>query len=247
MMQDQVPTQAGEVATAADLGGVVHDFSAISLFLQADFIVKSVMVLLLLASVYSWAIMYEKWRTYRRVRQLADKFEDVFWSGNSLEDLYEGVSKQPDHPLAMVFAAAMREWQRSLSGKGLGRLGASLSERIETVMRVTVQREMEHLEHRLSFLATVGSVAPFVGLFGTVWGIMNSFESIALSQNTSLAVVAPGIAEALFATALGLLAAIPAVVAYNKLTGDLGRYATRLENFSDEFSAVISRQLDEKV
>ncbi len=246
MMQDQMPTPAGEVAVTTDLGGVVHDFSAFGLFLQADLVVKAVMILLLLASVYSWAIMYEKWRTIRRVRRQADKFEDVFWSGNSLEDLYEGVAKQPEHPFAMVFAAAMREWQRAIGGKGLGRLGASLSERIETVMRVTLQREMERLERRLSFLATVGSVAPFVGLFGTVWGIMNSFESIALSQNTSLAVVAPGIAEALFATALGLLAAIPAVVAYNKLTGDLGRYAGRLENFCDEFSAVISRQLDDK-
>ncbi|MFZ5609575.1 MAG: protein TolQ [Pseudomonadota bacterium] len=237
-MQDQV-TQT------TDLGGVVHDFSAFGMFMQADLVVKSVMVLLLLVSFWSWAIIIDKLIAYRRIRQRADAFEDRFWSGSSLDDLYQAIAKQADHPLALIFSSAMREWQRSLA-KSARFDPAAVAARIATIMRVTREREMGLMEKRLGFLATVGSVAPFVGLFGTVWGIMNSFQSIATSQNTSLAVVAPGIAEALFATALGLLAAIPAVAGYNKLTGELGRFGQRLESFCEEFSTIISRQLEDK-
>ena len=184
----------------------------------------------------------------RRLQQAAASFEDTFWSGGSLDDLYDRVGQRPVDPMSAVFAAAMREWRRSAAKGLLGTPGmrSSLQQRIERVMNVTVGREMDRVERFMSFLATVGSTAPFVGLFGTVWGIMNSFQAIAASKNTSLAVVAPGIAEALFATALGLVAAIPAVVAYNKLATDFGRYAGRLEGFATEFSAILSRQLDER-
>jgi biopolymer transport protein TolQ len=237
-----------EALTATQLAGSVsRDLSMWALFWQADPVVKAVMFMLIAASFWSWAIIFEKILRLRRVARLADSFEQEFWSGGSLEDLYQRVGPTPDHPLSVLFAAAMREWRRS-SERGLltghGALGA-LNTRIGQVMRVSIDREMERLEGYLSFLASVGSTAPFVGLFGTVWGIMNSFHSIGLSKNTSLAVVAPGIAEALFATALGLLAAIPAVIAYNKLSNDLGRYANRLEGFAGEFSAILSRQLEE--
>ena len=223
--------------------------SMISLFLQADLIVKGVMVLLLAASFWSWAIIFDKVLKVKRLVRAADAFEESFWSGGSIEDLYDRIGSRPVDPMSATFAAAMLEWRRS-AAKGLvvvGALQASLKERIEKAMNVTVGRELERAERYMSFLATVGSTAPFVGLFGTVWGIMNSFESIAATKNTSLAVVAPGIAEALFTTALGLIAAIPAVVGYNKLTTDLGRYGNRLDNFASEFSAILSRQLEEKV
>ena len=229
-------------------GAVAHDLSILGLFLQADIIVKVVMVILLIASFWSWAVIFDKLMRLRRLRRDATTFEESFWSGGSLDDLYDRIGSRPLDPMSAIFAAAMREWRRS-AAKGLtnsNTLRASLQDRIERVMQVTVGREMERLERFMAYLATVGSTAPFVGLFGTVWGIMNSFQSIAASKNTSLAVVAPGIAEALFATALGLVAAIPAVVAYNKLSTDFGRYAGRLEAFSSEFSAILSRQLDEK-
>jgi biopolymer transport protein TolQ len=239
----------GNPLDAAALGGVVsHDLSILGLFLQADIIVNVVMLLLLLASFWSWAVIFDKLMRLRRLRRDADAFEEGFWSGGSLDDLYDRIGARPLDPMSAIFAAAMREWRRS-AAKGLtgsDSLRASLQDRIERVMGVTFGREMERLERFMAYLATVGSTAPFVGLFGTVWGIMNSFQSIAASKNTSLAVVAPGIAEALFATALGLVAAIPAVVAYNKLSTDFGRYAGRLEAFSSEFSAILSRQLDEK-
>jgi biopolymer transport protein TolQ len=182
----------------------------------------------------------------RRLRVQAEEFEESFWSGGSLENLYDRIDNRPKEPMASVFTAAMREWRRS-AAKGLSETAqkASLAQRIDRVMQVTMGREIEALERNMTFLATVGSTAPFVGLFGTVWGIMNSFQAIAQSKDTSLAVVAPGIAEALFATALGLVAAIPAVVAYNKISTDLGRYAARLEAFGDEFSAILSRQFEE--
>ena len=219
-----------------------------SLFLSADWIVKSVMLVLLVASVWCWAIIFDKTCRFRRLQRRANKFEDEFWSGGSLEELYERVGQQPSDPMTAVFSAAMREWRRS-SAKGLvyneaGRSG--LRDRLERVMQVTVAREIERLERYMMFLASVGSTAPFVGLFGTVWGIMNSFQSIAVTKQTNLAVVAPGIAEALFATALGLVAAIPAVIAYNKLSTDLGRYAGRMETFAGEFIAILSRQIEEK-
>jgi biopolymer transport protein TolQ len=230
-------------------GAVAPTLSMISLFLQADLIVKGVMVLLLAASFWSWAIIFDKVLKVKRLIRAADTFEESFWSGGSIEDLYDRIGSRPVDPMSATFAAAMLEWRRS-AAKGLvvvGALQASLKERIEKAMNVTVGRELERAERYMSFLATVGSTAPFVGLFGTVWGIMNSFESIAATKNTSLAVVAPGIAEALFTTALGLIAAIPAVVGYNKLTTDLGRYGNRLDNFASEFSAILSRQLEEKV
>ncbi len=225
-----------------------QDLSIVTLFLQADTIVKLVMLLLLAASLWSWAVIFDKLSRLRRLRRDAEHFEETFWSGGSLDDLYDRIGARPLDPMSAVFAAAMREWRRSVA-KGLvasSTMKASLQERIERVMHVTVGREMERLERFMSFLATVGSTAPFVGLFGTVWGIMNSFQSIAAAKNTSLAVVAPGIAESLFATALGLVAAIPAVIAYNKFSTDFGRYAGRLDAFASEFSAILSRQLDEK-
>jgi len=219
-----------------------------NLCLQTDSIVKLVLLLLLAASFWSWAVIFDKVLRLRRLQQAASSFEDTFWSGGSLDDLYDRVGQRPIDPMSAVFAAAMREWRRSAAKGLLGTPGmrSSLQQRIERVMNVTVGREMDRVERFMSFLATVGSTAPFVGLFGTVWGIMNSFQAIAASKNTSLAVVAPGIAEALFATALGLVAAIPAVVAYNKLATDFGRYASRLEGFATEFSAILSRQLDER-
>ncbi len=234
--------------TTTDLGGMAHDLSLWGLFLQADWVVKSVMIGLLFASIWVWAIVFEKVTTLRRAARAADGFEDAFWSGGSLDELYRREGENPTHPVAAVFGAGMREWRRGASRLGPPGMAAfaatGLKERIERAMGVAVQREMERLERWMTFLASVGSVAPFVGLFGTVWGIMNSFTAIAGMQNTNLAVVAPGIAEALFATAIGLVAAIPAVLAYNKLSSDLARYAARLEAFAAEFAAILSRQAD---
>jgi biopolymer transport protein TolQ len=226
----------------------VADLSLWGLFMQADIIVKMVMLLLLFASFWSWAIIFEKTFRLKRLGSKAKQFEESFWSGGSLEELYDRVSNRPTDPMATIFVAAMREWRRSVSKGLLGteQMRASLQQRIDRVMQITLGREMDQVERQMVFLASVGSAAPFIGLFGTVWGIMNSFASIAASKNTSLAVVAPGIAEALFATALGLVAAIPAVLAFNKLTNDMGRYSTKLEGFAGEFGAILSRQLEEK-
>jgi biopolymer transport protein TolQ len=240
--------QSNAIDTLPLAGSITHDLSIVGLFLQSDAIVKLVLLILVLASFWSWAVIFDKVMRIRRLRQAASSFEETFWSGGSLDDLYERVGQRPPDPMTAVFSAAMREWRRSAAKNLLGSPGmrASLQQRIERVMTVTVGREMERVERFMAFLATVGSTAPFIGLFGTVWGIMNSFQAIAASKNTSLAVVAPGIAESLFATALGLVAAIPAVVAYNKLATDFGRYAGRLEAFASEFSAILSRQLDER-
>jgi biopolymer transport protein TolQ len=229
-------------------GTVTQHLSIFELFLQSDSIVKLTMLLLLLASFWSWAVIFDKSLRLRRLQQAAASFEETFWSGGSLDDLFDRVGQRPHDPMSAVFAAAMREWRRSAAKGLLGTavMRASLQQRIERVMNVTVGREMDRIERFMTFLATVGATAPFVGLFGTVWGIMDSFQSIAASKNTSLAVVAPGIAESLFATALGLVAAIPAVIAYNKLSTDFGRYAGRLDAFASEFSAILSRQLDER-
>ena len=234
------------ITSAALAGSIGHDLSVWGLFLQADIVVKIVMIMLILASFWCWAIIFEKILRMRRLWAQAEEFEEAFWSGGSLEDLYDRISNRPTSPMAAIFTAAMREWRRS-AAKGIAEAAqmAGLSQRIDRVMQVTLGREMEGLERHMTFLASVGSTGPFIGLFGTVWGIMNSFQAIANSKDTSLAVVAPGIAEALFATALGLVAAIPAVVAYNKISSDLGRYAARLESFSGEFSAILSRQFDE--
>jgi biopolymer transport protein TolQ len=239
-----------DAVDATGLGAqAAHDLSVWGLFMQADIVVKAVMLLLVLASVWSWAIIFDKTVLLRRLRRTANQFEEAFWSGGSLDDLYDRMSTRSTDPMSAIFIAAMREWRRFASRMkpGTGGQGtiAGLQQRIEKVMDITIGREMEHVERRMIFLASVGSAAPFIGLFGTVWGIMNAFTSIAASKNTSLAVVAPGIAEALFATALGLVAAIPAVVAYNKLSTDIGRYAERLENFAGEFSAILSRQVEE--
>ncbi len=236
-----MPDSVTEVILAAP----GSDLSLMALFVQAHIVVKIVIVGLLLASVWTWAIIINKTFLYRRVRRQMDRFETAFWSGRSLEDLYATVKGRNPGTMAAVFAAAMREWKRSFETGASSPLG--LQNRIDKVLDVTIGRETERLERRLLFLATVGSAAPFVGLFGTVWGIMTSFQAIATSKNTALAVVAPGIAEALLATALGLLAAIPAVVAFNKLSSDAAKISNRLEGFADEFSAILSRQIDERV
>ncbi len=240
------------IVETIELAGSVgaEHMSIWGLFVSADPVVKVVLVILVVASFWSWTIIFEKVMRFRRLRGLAEKFEEAFWSGGSLEELYDRVGKRPDHPMAAIFVAAMSEWRRSLArGLPAARQGLTvgLHQRIVQAMQVTLDSEVDNLDRYMSFLATVGSTAPFVGLFGTVWGIMNSFQAIAASKNTSLAVVAPGIAEALFATALGLVAAIPAVVAYNKLSSDLNRYEGRLEAFSAEFSAILSRQLEEDI
>ncbi len=232
------------VTQAALVVPTTGEVSLIALFLQAHIIVKIVVIGLLLASIWSWAIIVDKTLLYGRVRRQMDRFEKLFWSGQSLEDLYRSLTGRTPTAMASVFVAAMREWKRSFESGARSPIG--LQTRIDKVLDVTIGRETERLERRLLFLATVGSSAPFVGLFGTVWGIMTSFQAIAASKNTALAVVAPGIAEALLATALGLLAAIPAVIAYNKLSNEAAKIEQRLEGFGDEFSAILSRQVDER-
>src|SRR5690606_10020259 len=221
------------------------DHSIWALFWQAGWIVKLVMLGLLAASVWSWAIIVDKLLTFARMRVALNRFEEVFWSGQSLEELYRSLSERKTAGMGSIFVAAMREWKKSFE-KGV-KSSLSLQNRIDKAMDLALTREMERLESRLGFLASVGSAAPFIGLFGTVVGIMTSFQAIAASGATNLAVVAPGIAEALLATALGLLAAIPATIAYNKLTSDAGKLGLRMEGFADEFSAILSRQIDEKV
>ena len=234
------PVDLAQSALEAPVG----DFSLLNLFFEAHIVVQVVMVGLLLASVWCWAIIVDKSILFARTRSQMNRFEKVFWSGQSLEELYRSLSGRGNHSLAALFVAAMREWKRSHE-RGRAALG-NLNVRIDKVLDVTIAREVERLENRLLFLATVGSAAPFIGLFGTVWGIMSSFQAIAASKNTNLAVVAPGIAEALFATALGLFAAIPAVIAYNKFANEVGKLSARMEGFADEFSAILSRQIDER-
>lgn len=242
------PVTNVETQQTAPAGGpTINGVSILSLFMRADPIVKAVFVILVLASLWSWAIIINKWLALGTLRRRADKFEKTFWSGLSLDELYQQFSQRADHPFAAVFTSALREWRRAFEG-GAPResLLPGVKDRIDKAMNVTIQRETDGIERQLGFLATVGATAPFVGLFGTVWGIMNSFSAIAARHDTTLAVVAPGIAEALFATAMGLLAAIPAVIFYNKFVNEIGRYTGRMESFADEFSAILSRQLDEK-
>src|SRR5579863_369657 len=220
------------------------NLSLFHLFLHAHWVVETVMVGLLVCSVWVWAIAIDKTLLFSRLRRAGDRFEEAFWSGQSLEELYKSLATQEGHSTGVLFVAAMREWKRSLEGHA--RSFAGLQMRIEKVMNVAIAREVENMERRLLVLATVGSAGPFIGLFGTVVGIMTSFQSIAASQNTSLAVVAPGIAESLFATAIGLVAAIPATIFYNKFVTEVNRQAQRLEGFADEFSAILSRQIDER-
>lgn len=236
-----MPDAVTQAALAVPTSG---EISVIALFLQAHIVVKVIIIGLLLASIWSWAIIVDKTILYSRVRHQMDRFEKLFWSGQSLEELYRSLTGRTPTAMASVFVAAMREWKRSFESGARSPIG--LQTRIDKVLDVTIGRETERLERRLLFLATVGSAAPFIGLFGTVWGIMTSFQAIAASKNTALAVVAPGIAEALLATALGLLAAIPAVIAYNKLSNESAKIEQRLEGFGDEFSAILSRQVDER-
>lgn len=220
------------------------DHSLIGLFLQAGFIVKFVMIGLLIASIWSWAVMVDKYILFAKTTRQFNRFEDVFWSGRSLEELYQSLADKNPTGMGALFMAAMKEWKKSFERGAHSQIG--LQTRIDKVLDVSLAKESDRLEKRLGFLATVGSAAPFVGLFGTVIGIMTSFQAIAGSKSTNLAVVAPGIAEALLATALGLMAAIPAVIAYNKFSSDAGKLTSRLEGFADEFSAILSRQIDEK-
>ncbi|XUM22936.1 protein TolQ [Bradyrhizobium oligotrophicum S58] len=225
---------------SVDSGGL----SLIDLFGNAGWVVRIIMLGLISCSIWVWAIAIDKMFLFSRTRRSMDRFEQAFWSEESIEELYRVLSAKPTQSMAACFVAAMREWKRSFEGHA--RSFAGLQMRIEKVMNVSIAREVERLERRLLVLATVGSAGPFVGLFGTVWGIMTSFQAIAASKNTSLAVVAPGIAEALFATAIGLIAAIPATIFYNKFSSEVNRQAQRLEGFADEFSAILSRQIDER-
>jgi len=208
------------------------DFSLWSLFIRADFVVKSVILMLIGCSIYSWAIIIEKFRLFKKINLEAEEFEEKFWKSKSAETFYNSLPADLDNPMALLFKDSM---QTLLKAKNK----SNLSERISSILEVNIEKQIVILEKGFTFLATVGSTAPFIGLFGTVWGIMNSFQSIAISRNTSLAIVAPGIAEALFATALGLLAAIPAVVAYNKYNNDSKKYSQKLENFSKRFLSII--------
>ncbi len=231
---------------AGSAASVVHDLSMWGMFIQADWIVKSVILMLLMASFWCWAIIFEKYFTFRRIKEKAARFENEFWASEALDKFYEKSKKRANHPMAVMFVAAMEEWFRSKTANMLAPQGfrLSLKERIVQVMLVSRNREVENLERGLGFLATTGSAAPFIGLFGTVWGIMNSFHAIAASKNTSLVAVAPGIAEALFATAIGLFAAIPAVIAYNKFNTEVTRFSNKLDDFSTEFDTILSRQLE---
>ena len=223
-----------EVATqVVGLGGST-DFSLIQLFLRADFIVKAVIIILIGASIFSWALIFEKYKLFKRIEKTTTNFEDKFWKSRSAESFYNSHNNREKDPLANIFHSAMAELIKTKS-----KSSAVQTSRVSRVFEISADKEIKLIEKHFTFLATVGSTAPFIGLFGTVWGIMNSFQSIAISRNTSLAIVAPGIAEALFATALGLLAAIPAVIAYNKFNSDSKKYTGRIENFSKRFISII--------
>ena len=223
-----------EIATqVVGLGGAT-DFTLIQLFLRADFIVKSVIIILIAASVYSWALIFEKYKLFKKIEKSTTSFEEKFWKSRSAENFYNNLTNKEKDPVANIFQSAMVELIKTKS-----KSSSVQSARVSRIIEISADKEIKLIEKHFTFLATVGSTAPFIGLFGTVWGIMNSFQSIAISRNTSLAIVAPGIAEALFATALGLLAAVPAVIAYNKFTSDSRKYSGRIENFSKRFLSII--------
>ena len=224
-MEADITSQAVGLASSAD-------FSILNLFLRADIIVKSVIIILIAASIYSWAIIIDKYRLFQKINKSSEEFEERFWRSKSAESFYNSLPANLDDPMANLFKSTMQVIIKSRSK-------SNLSERLSSILEVNIEKQMNEIDKNYTFLATVGSTAPFIGLFGTVWGIMNSFQSIAISRNTSLAIVAPGIAEALFATALGLLAAIPAVVAFNKFSSDSRKYSQRLENFSKRFITII--------
>lgn len=239
---DAVSTTQLSGSTQVNFG----DLSFLSLIMQADIIVKTVMLILLLASIWSWAIIFDKWMLFRSLKHKTKNFEKNFWASNSLENLFEHVKGKDSHPIALIFTSAMQEWKTrnttDISQKP--HLRSSTKERIYQSMQVTINKSMETIERNLSFLATVGSSATFIGLFGTVWGIIVSFQSIAISKNTTLAVVAPGIAEALLATAFGLVVAIPAGIFYNKFASEVNRFSSTLEDFSNELGTIMSKELD---
>jgi len=224
-MEADITSQAVGLASSAD-------FTIVNLFVKADIIVKSVIIILIAASVYSWAIIIEKIRLFKKINQTSEEFEEKFWKSRSAESFYNSLPSSIDDPMANVFKGSMQVVMKTRSK-------SNLSEKLQSVLEANIEKQMNIIDKNYTFLATVGSTAPFIGLFGTVWGIMNSFQSIAISRNTSLAIVAPGIAEALFATALGLLAAIPAVVAYNKFSSDSRKYSQKLDNFSKRFISII--------
>ena len=224
-MEADISTQAVGLASSAD-------FSILKLFIRADFIVKSVIIILIASSIYSWAVIFEKIKMFRKINKSTEEFENKFWKSKSAEAFYNNLPANSDDPMANVFRKSMEVMLKS-------RRSSNLNEKMSTMLEINIEQQMEKIDKSYTFLATVGSTAPFIGLFGTVWGIMNSFQSIAISRNTSLAIVAPGIAEALFATALGLLAAIPAVVAFNKFSSDSKKYSQKLENFSKRFLSII--------
>ena len=225
LMEADITSQAVGLASNTD-------FSILSLFLRADVVVKSVIVILIASSIYSWAIIFDKIRLFKKINKSADEFEEKFWKSKSAETFYNNLPTTSTDPMAQVFRNSMQTVIKSRSK-------SNLSDRLTSVLETNIEKQMTIVDKNYTFLATVGSTAPFIGLFGTVWGIMNSFQSIAISRNTSLAIVAPGIAEALFATALGLLAAIPAVIAYNKFGNDSKKYSQKLENFSKRFISII--------
>ena len=224
-MEADITSQAVGLASSAD-------FSILKLFIRADIIVKSVIIILIASSIYSWALIIQKYKLFKKINKSSEEFEAKFWKSKSAESFYNNLPEKIDDPMANVFKDTMQVIVKSKSK-------SNLSNRLESMLEVSIEKQMNTIDKSFTFLATVGSTAPFIGLFGTVWGIMNSFQSIAISRNTSLAIVAPGIAEALFATALGLLAAIPAVVAYNKFNSDSKKYSQKLESFSKRFTAII--------
>ena len=223
-----------EVVTQGVGFGGSTDFSLAQLFLRADFIVKAVIIILIAASIYSWALIFDKYKLFKRIEKSTTSFEEKFWKSRSAESFYNTFSNKEKDPVGNIFQTAMAELIKTKS-----KSSSVQTARVSRVIEISADREIKSIEKHFTFLATVGSTAPFIGLFGTVWGIMNSFQSIAISRNTSLAIVAPGIAEALFATALGLLAAVPAVIAYNKFNSDSKRYSSRIENFSKRFLSII--------
>ena len=224
-MEAEITSQAVGLASNTD-------FSIIQLFIRADLIIKTVILILIASSIYSWAIIFEKIKLFKKINKSTEEFEEKFWKSKSAESFYNNLPANVNDPMANVFKSSMNVLLKS-------KRSSNLNEKMSRMLEINIEQQMEKIEKRYIFLATVGSTAPFIGLFGTVWGIMNSFQSIAISRNTSLAIVAPGIAEALFATALGLLAAIPAVVAYNKFTSDSKKYTQKLENFSKRLLSII--------
>ena len=231
-MEADIASQAVGLASSSD-------FSIGTLFMRADIIVKAVMIILIAASIYSWAIIFNKYMLFKKIDKSTEEFEEKFWKSKSAESFYNSLPSNLDDPMALLFKNSMQTLMKTKSR-------SNINERLSTILEVNLEKQMNLIEKNFTFLATVGSTAPFIGLFGTVWGIMNSFKSIAVAQNTNLSVVAPGIAEALFATALGLFVAIPAVVAYNKISSDLSKYFVSLETFMDEFTTIFFRQLEKK-